>query len=346
MDLNQKSKVLLQKIKLELKNNGSEFCIYHSPECTDQIVKAHSIQNKQVLSILSNGTGHIVMPTFDEAVKFENVGVNNATVFKGLCSRHDNDLFEYIDNSPYGSLDSERANFLYALRALLKEFYTKKNIVIKHNINFKLFDDGQMAKLIQKYAFLSTGDLYNLFGPDSDLRSMVEGNEIALKEQQSVVDYLKLMAEKSQFHRVKSKCYSFRRTSLAVSTMFAPEFNSKGRRINKIENLFAPLRNVYVTVLPLDEETKVIISYLKKEECYLKEFLDDLDEMDAASQGRYLWSIILGHCENVVFSKSLKDNLGANDQEKLYSFFRENGFGSVEECYRTDNEIPLFFVPI
>ena len=82
-------------------------CLYPSnPACGRDAIAAYSIQNSGVLSQLSDG-GHVYMieirPMFGDPLElpdFERRGRNQATTFKGLCNRHDTDLFLPIDTQP------------------------------------------------------------------------------------------------------------------------------------------------------------------------------------------------------------------------------------------------------
>lgn len=100
-------------------------CLAPGGSCTNQPIRAHSIQRQGPISLLSRD-GHVVMlrqrldlekgPT----IAFESVGVKKATVFTGLCAEHDSTLFERIDLHPL-RVDDAKSLFLHAYRAVLRE---------------------------------------------------------------------------------------------------------------------------------------------------------------------------------------------------------------------------------
>lgn len=65
------------------------------------------------------------MKKFDGIPQPKKVGINKVSTFNGFCSKHDNELFERIDNIPLIP-DHEQIG-LYAYRCLCREFFVKEN---------------------------------------------------------------------------------------------------------------------------------------------------------------------------------------------------------------------------
>ncbi len=115
--------------RLERLHSKSGKCLYPiEPECTAKPCRAHSIQNRVVLDSVAE-EGHVVVPKLDfsdiynPSTKFQRVGQNVATVFTGLCARHDAELFAPIEKQPLDLKDREQM-FLLAYRAVLRETHT------------------------------------------------------------------------------------------------------------------------------------------------------------------------------------------------------------------------------
>ncbi len=100
----------------------------------DKIVDAHSIQNGGQLSQIEED-GHVVQVSADLSLMRKNngnpgwarVGVNRVSTFLGFCGRHDNELFEPIDNQTLAPNDQQV--FLYAYRCICREYFEKENAV-------------------------------------------------------------------------------------------------------------------------------------------------------------------------------------------------------------------------
>jgi len=322
--MDEVKKILLAQLMLkkEMDKNGIKICLIADDYCSANIIGAHSIQNKNVLDVLSDSSGHVYTFSLDTSKKIEKIGVNKASVFNGFCGDHDNKIFEYIDNQIYSSLDPLKADFLYAFRALAKELYTKMNVVAKHDYFYDQYDQNNTAPLKKKFQHLNDSDLRNLFGKGSMVREGIEFQRMAVKELKTSFDRFLHYYRAEDFFRVRTISMRFSGNNIAASTCFAPEFNTKGHKVNDIEDLKKPLRSIYVSLLPDGDSTYVLISYLKNEEGYLNTFLKDLKGLSGQEQLHYLERLLFAHCENMVFSKDYINSLDDQELDYIYDLFR------------------------
>jgi len=125
-------------------------CLAPGGSCANQPIGAHSVQQQGPIRLLSRD-GHVVMlrqrldldkgPT----ISFERVGIKKATVFTGLCAKHDSTLFKRIDLHAVRADDAESL-FLHAYRAVLREthvcleFATKLQSVYRRKCDLGLVD--------------------------------------------------------------------------------------------------------------------------------------------------------------------------------------------------------------
>lgn len=102
------------------------YCCHPDPSadpCSEKIIKAHTVQKKGGLAAIAEA-GHVLTfkPTMKEMVQTDGnpqprkIGVNNASVFPGFCSRHDTTLFKPIEGKSL-TLTKDTA-FLFAYRAI------------------------------------------------------------------------------------------------------------------------------------------------------------------------------------------------------------------------------------
>lgn len=222
-------------------------CLIKSKSCSSDIIAAHSIQNKNVLEVISDDSGHVYTFSLDDNKKIEKIGVNKASIFNGLCGKHDNEIFEYIDNGSYSTLESKKANFLYAFRALAKELYTKINVVSKHDRFFEWHDNKEIDRLKRKFQYLGDTELDRLFAKGSIVRESIDYHRMAISELRACFDRFLHYYHSEDFFRVRTVSFKFRGNNIAASTCFAPEFNTRGQKVNDIEDLSKPLRSIYVS---------------------------------------------------------------------------------------------------
>jgi hypothetical protein len=104
-------------------------CLWPKSDCTKDCIKAHSIQNSQILDQLATNN-HLIMAVArlnldtEPEIEFKEVGRNKATTFTGLCGEHDSQLFRPIDVNQFDSSNEEQ-KFLIAYRSILRELHTR-----------------------------------------------------------------------------------------------------------------------------------------------------------------------------------------------------------------------------
>jgi hypothetical protein len=100
-------------------------------ECSGDIVKAHTVTKSSSLKeIAQNGHVYGFKPNPQRLInsngrlEFVKIGINEASIFTGFCSKHDNDIFRIIENGGFNSTKEEC--FLHAYRGLCREYFIKK----------------------------------------------------------------------------------------------------------------------------------------------------------------------------------------------------------------------------
>jgi hypothetical protein len=107
---------------------------YESGDRCNNIANAHTIQQGNLLSLIQE-EGHVINISADYSdlkrsggkLVAKRIGVNKVSTFLGFCQKHDNELFELIDNYPF--FPSKEQAFLYSYRALCREYFTKENAI-------------------------------------------------------------------------------------------------------------------------------------------------------------------------------------------------------------------------
>jgi len=101
-------------------------CLEPTMQCTETAIRAHSIQNRQTISLLEQDN-HVVawQPRFSQAgpeITLKRVGRNDASTFAGFCNRHDTQLFAALDTKPLDPTDRQQL-FLLAYRGITCELH-------------------------------------------------------------------------------------------------------------------------------------------------------------------------------------------------------------------------------
>lgn len=117
------------------KQNRAGRCLhFESGDDCNTIANAHTIQQGNQLGLIQED-GHVIRISADYSdlrksggrLVAKRVGVNKVSAFRGFCQRHDNELFELIDNHPF--FPCKEQAFLYSYRALCREYFAKENAV-------------------------------------------------------------------------------------------------------------------------------------------------------------------------------------------------------------------------
>ncbi len=171
--------------------NSKRYCSVdknlHS-ECSNRIVKAHSISKSSSLKSISVD-GHVYTMFKDSVRSISNVGdisprkigINAASTFTGFCSKHDKELFAPIEDYEFTSTPYNL--FLVAYRALCREIFVKKSTKSSRIELIKSLDKGksfQEQVFIQSFArhLCENNDLTML-----DLDRMKKRYDVILKDE-------------------------------------------------------------------------------------------------------------------------------------------------------------------
>jgi hypothetical protein len=126
MDMDRtQAKQALKAHAFRVRSVGLRRCLAPSNDCDQPAIKAHSVQREGAVRLLSSD-GHVIQFRqrlgLDRGpeIRFESVGINRATVFTGLCARHDSLLFHPLEREAL-DLASPEQLFLFSYRAILRE---------------------------------------------------------------------------------------------------------------------------------------------------------------------------------------------------------------------------------
>ena len=101
-------------------------CLEPTMQCSEPAIRAHSIQNRQSISLLEHDN-HVIawQPRFSLAgadIALRRIGRNDASTFEGFCNQHDTELFRPLDTKPFNGADCEQL-FLLAYRGITCEMH-------------------------------------------------------------------------------------------------------------------------------------------------------------------------------------------------------------------------------
>ncbi|QIZ73360.1 hypothetical protein [Oxynema aestuarii] len=317
-----------KKVMNELKNDiytqiSSKYnkCLWPKSDCTNDCIKAHSIQNSQILDQLASNN-HVVMPVArlnldtGPEIEFKKVGRNKATTFTGLCSEHDRQLFRPIDVNKFDSSNEEQ-KFLIAYRSVLRELHTRIKAAIDLQTTYqKSVKLGKCDPNNRDISLFVTCRIVNAI--DFCLYKKMYDN-IYNSNSFTEVQHDYICIEKS--------------CPLAVSSLFNP-INSSA------QNKRPEPKFIVLNVFPHNKNTIVLLSYLSHHQKELSSYANEIINANGDDRLYLLSKTILRYCENFVISPEQFESFSPPKVDAIKKFYGET---AKRSDYDDDNENLMLF---
>ena len=308
MDFVDKNKKLLNSA-FKIQHVNYQACL--APEgfgtCDRDIIKAHSIQNKQILEEIQDD-GHVVMLLASISgpksvnIEFKKIGRNKATIFTGLCKYHDNLIFAPIEKD---SIDIENPQhlFLLAYRAITKQTHS-------------LMTSAHQAKL--------------LFDKKTHLGLIENKDDLSEEEYMLTRTFLayKLHLYKQEYDNIYLNqnygdlCHEIIKIKQQKPTIAVNAFFSFQREKMAEKNRGGVALNVF----PKGDETIVIFSFLCKEKSFVLPHINSILSTSREQQENLLSKLILRYCENFVINPNHFESFSKTKKEMIKKYFIDTLF--------------------
>ncbi|MCF7796082.1 SEC-C domain-containing protein [Patescibacteria group bacterium] len=295
---NKKYNALILELEIKdiLEKSRPKFCYFKNENCSEKIIKAHSIQNNKILKNISkNGEVYVYDFTNDGAlIKLK--GKKIATTFTGLCGYHDKILFKSIDDSDYLHNNKEQ-NFSFSLRALVFELYAKE------------------------HAMCFINKILNKKGINKNLILYREGLNISIIELKSILKNFKESNETKNYEIIRSFSFELNKKYLiAVNSAFTLEYDLEGNIINDFKeynSLKEEKKLLFLNIFPQKEKTIIIFSWLSRDNFYYSKFKNQLISLNENEKIRILNLIISYYIENIAINPDIWGSLKKEEKENF-----------------------------
>jgi hypothetical protein len=305
-DSNTNKKPIHIQISDAMKNANIEECLYlDKVNCSDKIIKAHSLQNNKILNKLSENDKVLMrsakMSEKGFEITMELIVRSKATTFTGFCGFHDNIVFQPIEKFKYTPNNLEQ-NALFAYRALAKEWHAK--LVAK--------------KLAEEFIAQNPNN--------QQMEDHLLGTELGLADIQKHVNVFKEILLEKKLDLLETQYMSFSNEYLlSVSSGISSPFDFDGGKLNHLtRNLDIPSKFLFLTIFPEDGKTHILLSYLKEDRDFYSFIKTQLLNKDEDTQKQKLSNLITINSENLVLAPSNWDKLEKSKQQLFLKIFRDN----------------------
>ncbi len=299
-DLNtlEKQKKILKNSKRCLHYNSGEECNYY--------INAHSIQRNGSLSLIAeNGLVYCYSRNMSDVKSnhgksvFSKQGIKKqVSTFFGFCKKHDNELFEEIDNFPLIPTNKQVA--LYAYRSICKELFVKEN-------SYKLFYDQMLTQnknpaIVKLLKNASTG---MKFGLDNLVRQKKQMDLILKEENYNNIQFVLFRSSKEP--------------NIVFSGLFYPEYDFLGNLLQDLGNHKLTLDLITFCSAKLSNGWGFLFAWNKSSSPICTQFMQSLATIthENGKLHEYLFRLVISNCENVAISPSWWESLGNGYQDKI-----------------------------
>ncbi|MDH5938941.1 hypothetical protein L8R84_22810 [Vibrio splendidus] len=272
------------------------YCLHPDREaCCNKIIKAHSIQKHQSLSSIAiNNHVYQMARTANTSstlgISYQKQGVNKASTFRGFCKKHDNALFEPIDNCVLKP--SEEQVFLYAYRSICKELFEKNKALSLFKEAIQSFTKNCAEKQL--------------------IESMYEGTKNGLNNLIRIKEIYDLTLRERNFSDIKFIIFKCKgKPNIAFSGLIYPEFDFLGNQIQNLHNMNNSLSLVTVCSAPMSDGWGYLLAWHTVGGSVGDTFVQSLAEVInvGVSVEDTLFRFIISSCENHAFSPDWWENI-------------------------------------
>ena len=271
-----------------------------------EIINAHSIQKKQSLEAISEN-GHVYIISSDigslkknnGCLTYKKCGINRVSTFLGFCKKHDNELFEPIDNSPLSPTDHQV--ILYTYRSICRELFVKEN-------SLDLFENQlqSMPETCAEKELLVNMKNCTKFGLDN------------LRHHKSIYD--NSLRKKSYFEIKYVFFISKQKPFIAFSGVLYPDFDFKGRQLQDLGDHKSKLDLISICTAPVVSGCGVLFSWHDSSSNVCREFMSSLKTViyEGNRVGDLIFRMAINF-ENLAISPTWWEKLTDTHKEQITS---------------------------
>jgi SEC-C motif len=292
------------------------YCSHPDPArdpCSPTITKSHTIQKKGGLAAIAEA-GHVltVKPTMKDLIASEGnpsprkMGIANASVFPGFCSKHDDALFKPIEGKQL-SFDKDTA-FLFSYRAIAYERFAKEAQLRGTNIQREM-DRGHSffhQALVQTH-----------------LNALIAGINIGMQNLdrwKKQFDQRLLSGNRDAFHFLAIR---FDRVLPIVACgAFHPEFDLQGNLLQRLGRDSVDFDHITITVAVFEGQTIVVFGWIGSDDGPTKALADSYMKVEDDRKADALVRLLFVHTDNLFLRPSWWSALSADDQKDLNEMTR------------------------
>jgi hypothetical protein len=314
----QKRPAIWEAQRLLSKNSERRVCLHpsaHGSNCADTIAKAHTVRRAADLKSIARD-GHVYQTALDIGtidknngdLSVELIGINNASTFRGFCSKHDSATFAPIETADLVLTDEQA--FLLAYRPLCKELYAKE-AQMESMALIRQSDKGRST--IEQVATQQFASLMEA-GIEAGLKDL-RRHKAAFDSELVASDFAQM-----RFVLVRLDCVP----DIMCSAVLQPDYSFEGEVIQDIGDLSVELQLVSVTLAATATGGAAVFAWRADSDAAASQLVDSLLRISHEQIPHAIVRYILSNVENAFFRPQWWEGLSTEQREYASARLKQN----------------------
>ncbi|HBF36311.1 MAG TPA: hypothetical protein DDW50_03220 [Firmicutes bacterium] len=331
--------IVFSKLQSEL-SRGTDYKECFFTGCQDAPIRSHSLQNNRILNRISRDG---VVLRFEPKIingefntELEEVGRGKASTFYGFCGNHDTQLFSPIEREDY-VIGNKEQEFLFAYRALAKEFCTKKTASNLFSKTLGLTD----SEFTQLKAKLELSEYFRNDSTKEYISAALQGTKESIDKLNGFKEAMNINLNNKRFDRISTRVIELQEEyCIAVSSIFYVEYDVLGNRINDLA-YFVDMKPIFLTIFQQNGKTYILLSWFSKNNNGFQFVDQQIISQSKIKQKTIISNMIAQYVENVFISPMKWDALREFDKKRFTNLFKQTLF-CVKSSLLYDPNLDVF----
>ncbi|PFB12453.1 hypothetical protein COK00_18715 [Bacillus cereus] len=323
-------------------------CFHQDENCSDRIIKAHSIQNNKILNKISeNGEVLMIDDGNDNSIFFktsmQRKGRKIATTFTGFCGVHDKNLFAPIEDKDY-QIGNKEQEFLFAYRALAKEYHTKMTTGDMTRKMKQYTKAGEYHKLSNTFDENNKPDIEQIKLIAEYITGTLIGHDESEARLQIFRERMNKAVDNTNFSEIVTDVIELdEEYHIAVSSIAYIERDLNDKVVNELKDLNAQLAPLFVTIFPQGGKTYILLSYFERNKRKYKFIREQILTQSIKMQKVIISNLIVAYFENWTVSPIRWNKLSKKMQSKIHKYYAKTiSAGNDERSLLHDKNMNVF----
>lgn len=327
----EKKGQLLQEIQTKFEEKYSrKRCLANTLDnnCSDKIIKAHTITRSSSLTSISENDSVLVpdvnMHRIDQnngQIGLVSKKIRSTSIFMGFCSHHDKELFKHIEDEIFTG--TPKQCLLFAYRAYAKEIYNKQAIF--YNPDTYSLAMSQATKQNKPFIF-------------QYLSNFFYGTKMSIDDMKQYKPKLDQILTNETYENVRAYFLEFNTIQpIIVSGSFLIESDFNGQELQDLSLKESELGTIHMNSFSSNNKGYIVFTWLKDGHHICSKFIKSIENIADNQISGAMLVLILKHLENFAISPAWFNQLSSNNQNLIKKLIQPKHIDLSSKHFEQEN---------